>query len=191
MSEGVRIQVLKLSGDEVLAGAVQGTNLLATCISELAEHDEAGPVFVDFEGIQVATWSFLRECVLGLRSYLRSNRHDRQVVVANAAPVILEELALHLSADGDALVACTLADGGAPRNARVVGRLDEKQGITFRAVLELGTADASTLSKRERISQTGWNNRLTALVAKGLLVEIREGRSKKYRPILKDIQYGN
>jgi hypothetical protein len=36
----------------------------------------------------------------------------------------------------------------------------------------------------EAVGATAWNNRLTSLAAKSLVVEILQGRTKKYRPVL-------
>jgi hypothetical protein len=66
--------------------------------------------------------------------------------------------------------------------------LDEKQRVTLEAVVDAKEADAGTLQHRFRKSDeigiTGWNNRLAALVAKGLLIETQKGRGKLYRPVL-------
>jgi hypothetical protein len=55
-------------------------------------------------------------------------------------------------------------------------------------VKEAKEVDATTLARayevKEGIQVTGWNNRLTSLAAKGLLMEIKRGRSKVYRTVL-------
>jgi hypothetical protein len=55
-------------------------------------------------------------------------------------------------------------------------------------VLKKGESSAAELHSETNelpaIGPTAWNNRLSALVAKSLLMEVPLGRAKKYRPIL-------
>ena len=37
--------------------------------------------------------------------------------------------------------------------------------------------------KRKGVQQTAWNNRLAALAAVGLVVEVSAGRTKRYKPL--------
>ncbi len=56
-------------------------------------------------------------------------------------------------------------------------------------VREMGTATAPELAARfpnETIGPTAWNNRLSGLAAKGLLVEMRQSKIKVFRPLLGD-----
>jgi len=75
------------------------------------------------------------------------------------------------------------------------GKLDPKQRLTFELVHERGETDASELMRaygdREHLRHTtAWNNRLAALVGRGLLMEITQGRAKRYRPIFGEIGNG-
>ena len=57
--------------------------------------------------------------------------------------------------------------------------------IENRARLILETVDAMAAAwSIERVGATAWNNRLASLAAKSLVVEILQGRTKKYRPVL-------
>jgi hypothetical protein len=191
---GLRFLVRPLAGDETLGGSENGARLLANMIPRIAASKQSsGPVFLDFDGIRIATASFLRECVLGLRSYCQHNRPGLHVVVANAHPVVVEELHFLLTRLRDALPSCRLDARGAVSEARILGVLDEKQAVTLQAIVELGGADARTLTQKvakERIGITGWNNRLAALAGKGLVMETRSGRAKIYRPILEGLSHG-
>jgi hypothetical protein len=40
--------------------------------------------------------------------------------------------------------------------------------------------------KSEHVKQTAWNNRLAALSTLGLVIEINQGRAKKYRPLFEE-----
>jgi hypothetical protein len=179
---------------DVLAGAANGANLLARFVAATAATSGPEVVFLDFRGVQVATSSFLREAVLGFRDFCRRSRPDLYPVVANANTVVLEELADLLQRNRDALVVCSLGEGETAQRARVVGTLEDKQRVTLRAVLEAGEADAATLAKlfekQDPIGVTGWNNRLAALAAKGILRDVRGGRSKRFRPVVEGLSLG-
>jgi hypothetical protein len=45
--------------------------------------------------------------------------------------------------------------------------------------------------EKEKVNQNAWNNRLASLANLGLVVELSEGRSKRYRPLLAGATYGN
>jgi hypothetical protein len=85
-------------------------------------------------------------------------------------------------------VVCDIGDGGRVSSIRVVGSLDEKQRLTLEAVIREGETDAATLREKheetDKIGTTGWNNRLSSLAEKGLVVEVKRGRGKLYRPVL-------
>jgi hypothetical protein len=54
-------------------------------------------------------------------------------------------------------------------------------------VTRIGAASAPELANRftdNNIGPTAWNNRLSGLAAKGLLVERRQGKSKSFSPLL-------
>jgi hypothetical protein len=188
------LRIRDLVGDDVLAGARDGVTMLAKLIDTLSQGEDAQLAILDFRDIRVATGSYLRESVLGFRNYCRQRTPASAVVIANADSVVAEELRNLLSAAGDALVTCDLSASGVPRNGRVLGTLEEKQRATLDAVLRLGQADARALHEKfhrtETIGVTGWNNRLAALAEKGILIDEREGRAKRFRPVLKELQYG-
>lgn len=188
------LRLRDLAGDDVLAGAREGVAMLAKLINALGQGEDTALAILDFGDIRVATGSYLRESVLGFRNHCRQRVPATAVVIANADPVVAEELRNLLSASGDALVACDLSRAGEPRNGYVLSPLEEKQRVTLDAVLRLGVADARALHHRfrrtETIGVTGWNNRLAALVEKGILIEEREGRTKRYRPVLKELRHG-
>jgi len=41
--------------------------------------------------------------------------------------------------------------------------------------------------EREGVKQTAWNNRLVSLAALGLIVEITQGRAKRYKPLFEGV----
>lgn len=173
----------------ILAGAINGRKALARLLDLTGpEPDQPEKVFLDFEGINVATASFLREAVLGFRDAVRRRRSNFYPVIANANDLVTEELRVLLTSQGGVLTVCSLAESGQPYNPRLVGKLDPKQRLTLDLVKERGIADAAELkreygSNEKPIAQTAWNNRLTSLAALGLLVEFKEGRAKRYRPL--------
>jgi len=59
-------------------------------------------------------------------------------------------------------------------------------------VQDHGETDAGELMRnhgaREKVKHaSAWNNRLSALASLGLVVETRQGRLKRYRPLLKGV----
>lgn len=188
------INLESLMDQRVLAGAAKGKSALGVMISRLPQADLPQLVVLDFDGIEIATGSFLREAVMAFRDYCRSHHPNLYPVIANANAEVIEELAMVLKATGQALVAGSYHGGDQVQEARIVGVLDEKQRVALDAVFEAGQGEASQLqkkySRKENISVTGWNNRLAALSSKGILMEFRSGRSKVYRPVVEGLVHG-
>jgi hypothetical protein len=40
---------------------------------------------------------------------------------------------------------------------------------------------------KETVGSTAWNNRLSSLVALGLIIELSYGRTKRYKPLLQGV----
>jgi hypothetical protein len=156
-------------------------------IAATPRFDSATTIFLDFDGVEVATASFLREAVIGFRDYARLSLQNIYPVVANLAPAVAEELEFFARVRGDALWACELDANDVVTGGRLIGELDPAQRSTFDAATELRAVTASELAARfaeESIGATAWNNRLSTLAAKGLLVERRQGKSKTFSPLL-------
>lgn len=187
------INVLNISNQKILAGSPRGRTFLAQLIEQVKQEEAAAPLFLDFGGIEVATGSFLRTVVLGFRDYCISAELNVIPVVANLNVEMLEEMSLILDLKGDAILSCSLNNKNQISDVKVLGKLEEKQLITLDTVLRDKEVNAVDLEKRyweqEKIKATGWNNRLTSLVTKGILLEITRGRQKFYRPVL-EVEYG-
>lgn len=179
--------------DGVLAGAAPGQSAFAALIQQTRAPSAAEVCFLDFAGVAFATISFMRESVVAYRNHARAHWPNLYPVVANVAPVIAEELGDFLRMRNDAMVMCQL-HGDVPSDPVVIGAVDGKQLTALDAVLALRETDAPQLALQfkdaEPISTTAWNNRLAALVAKGLLIEISSGRGKRYRPVLEGLVHG-
>jgi hypothetical protein len=191
----MRILMSELAdGDgRVLAGALHGRKVFGRMIERISEeHDTPEPVFLDFGRVDVATASFLRETVLAYRDTVRRRRSNIYPVVANASGLIVDELAVLAAANNDVVMACSLEENGDPRDLHVIGELDPKQRITFDLVRERGETDAAELmrehgdSEANPVKQTAWNNRLSSLASRGLVVELSQGRTKRYRPLFEE-----
>lgn len=173
----------------VLAGALSGRRILAKLVDLTSNEPESPePVFLDFGGIEVATASFLRESVLAYRDTVRRRRSNLYPVIANANDLVAEELKVLVATHGNVLMLCSLDDQGQPHRPRLVGELDPKQRMTFDLVRQRRETDAAELMREhgesERTTvQTAWNNRLAALASLGLVVEMSQGRAKRYRPL--------
>jgi hypothetical protein len=178
----------------VLAGAFPGQKVFAELVASTRAPQEPEICFVDFSGVTVATTSFLRESVVAYRNHARSHWSTVYPVAANLAALVREDLESFLRDQGDAIVACDLSKAGRASNVQILGRLDGRQQLTLRAVVEQGEVDAPLLAKLFKnegpASPTAWNNLLVALTTKGLVIEFRSGRGKSYRPVLEGLQYG-
>lgn len=184
------ISILDLSGSEVkvLSGAIPGRLFYAKLLQIIERQNQPQPLFLNFAGLDLVTSSFFREGILAFRDYCVNNRFNLYPIIANITQQSLDELDVALEVrGGDAIIVCRL-EGGEVIDAQVVGPLEEKQMLTLQAVLKEREADAASLLEKhkesEEIGITGWNNRLAALAAKGLLVEFKKGRGKLYRPVV-------
>ena len=110
---------------------------------------------------------------------IRGRRANLYPVIANAADEVRDELEELLRPRGDVLMTCVLDQMDRVSQPTLIGDLDPKQKVTFDLVRERGETDASELMReygeREGVKQTAWNNRLAALAALGLVVELTQG----------------
>lgn len=184
----ITISMLEVGGDDVLAGGIEGKTVLGKLITSVVATGVPSPIFLDFRGVAVATGSWLREAVIAFRNYCLNSQLNLYPVVANPSPKVVEEMEGLLKLLNDAMVTCDFDEEGRVTSARVLGPLEGKQQVTLEAVLALREADAVTLAEKyreeEKVGATGWNNRLAALVAKSILMEIKRGRVKFYVPVV-------
>jgi hypothetical protein len=179
--------------DSVLAGALNGRGALGRLLGMTAsEPPGPEPVFLDFHRIDVATTSYLRESILAFREAIRGRESNYYPVIANPNESVRDELLELARGRGHVFMTCALADDGTASQPALVGDLEEKQLLTFRLVQERGETDAGELMRtygnREKVRHaTAWNNRLSALASIGLVVEMRRGRLKRYRPLLEGV----
>ena len=182
------IRLREIARTPILAGALNGRRALNTLLDMVCNEPlNSEPVFLDFTEIEVATASYLRESVLAFRDVIRGRRSKLYPVIANASDEVREELEEMLRPRGDVLMTCSLDHTGRVLQPALIGDLDPKQKLTFDLVCERGETDAGALMKEygesEGVKQTAWNNRLVSLAALGLVVEITQGRSKRYKPL--------
>lgn len=186
------LNMAQLGGDEVLSGATTGRMVLADLLKATAsEPSTVTPVLLNFEWVKVATSSFLRESVLAFRDAIRSRRSNFYPVVANVNAAVREELEDLLSRRGGVLMSC-VARGDEVVEAAPIGELDPKQRLTFDLVQQRRETDAGELMRDFAAtdpvkSPTAWNNRLASLAMLGLVAEISQGRSKRYKPIFEGV----
>ena len=191
----IRMNELNNERGGVLAGATPGRKAFTKLLEEVTDYEPNSPepLFLNFADINVATASFLRESVFAFRNAIRSRRSNLYPVIANANKLVVDELAVLLQPRGDVLLLCSLDETGHPREPRLLGVLDPKQRITFDLVQELEETNAAELHRQHKdgdLGQTAWNNRLAALAGLGVIVELRHGRAKRYRPLLKGVAHG-
>lgn len=191
------IRVRDHAGGRVLSGSRDGAKFLNVLVSLMPPPQLlGGPLFIDFDGVSVATASFLRESVLSFKAFARTSRSSWFPVVANASEAVLEELEVVCDARSDAFVTCELNKGRVTK-VRLAGSLESKQREAYEFVTSRGSATAKqlmeTMSKNAEISPspTAWNNRLSVLVEKGLITESSDGRQKLYTPIIEGYSHGH
>lgn len=181
------VKMAQVADSTILSGALRGQEILAKLLT--AASDEPAypqPIFLDFSQIAVATASFLRESVLTFRQIVRNRRSNLYPVIANANADVCEELAQLAQFRSETILSCNLNADREVTQLRLIGGLDPKQKLTFEAVHQRGETDAGELMrnfKTEKVGPTAWNNRLAALVDLGLIVEVNQGRSKRYKPL--------
>lgn len=189
----MRVLLRDITGAKILAGAVSGRKVLADLLAQTAIESSAPKlIFLDFGGIEVATASFLRESVLAFRNIIRNRRSNFYPVVANVSEEVRDELKELLELCGDVLAICNLGREGRVTEAMTLGQMDPKQRMTFELVQLRRETDASELMRdfgeSEGVTRTtAWNNRLSSLAALGLIIEVSQGRSKRYRSLFQEV----
>jgi hypothetical protein len=177
----------------VLAGALNGRSALGRLL-ELVRCEPETPelVFLDFSGVEAATASYLRECVAGFRDLIRGRDSLYYPVIANPNEAVRDEFLELARARGEIFMTCFLTKDGKVSRPTLVGDLEAKQQLTLKLVQDRGETDAGELmreyGKHEKVRHaTAWNNRLSALASLGLVVEMRQGRLKRYRPLFQGV----
>jgi hypothetical protein len=182
----VILEVAELAGTTILSGAPSGRQLYARLVEAMpAEPLEPEPMFLNFDRIQVATASYLRESVLAFRTFVRGRKSNFYPAVANANSDVVDELVELALSRGDVLMACLVREDGTLLGCSYIGKLDPMQRLTFDLVTREGETTANKLMEIEnsQVKATAWNNRLASLSNLGLISEISHGRTKSYKPV--------
>lgn len=178
------------TGSATLAGSAMGRQMLAQLIEATKTVALPTIAFLDFEGVDIATGSFLREAVMGFRDFCRNAAGMIYPVVANANATIEEELATYLRGRNDAIWACKIDRQGRATDPHILGELDTAQMSTIQLIGKHHPISAPELAKLrpdDKIGPTAWNNRLATLAAKGILKEVRHGKTKLFSPVMEAI----
>lgn len=172
--------------DPILAGRVEGENARRRLLSALSPITVPTLVVLEFRPVELVTASYLDEVTLKFRTQLV--REPAYPVAVNLSDKVLDEFEYLLHRAGDAFLVCQRLESGVLSKPRVLGVLEAKLKQTYELVKSKGEASATELHAEfcdeEKVGPTAWNNRLNMLAAKGLLLEIPQGRAKKYQPIL-------
>ena len=187
----IRFPMLRIASNRVtLAGSAMGRQMLATLIGETKPVTEPTVAYIDFAGIDIATGSFLREAVLGVRDFRRNAIGALYPVVANANAVIEEELSDYLKDRNDAIWACSLDSAELASQPHILGALDAAHQTTLKLLLEhrlISAPELARLRPNEGIGVTAWSNRLATLTAKGIAMEFKSGKGKSFAPVMEAI----
>lgn len=187
----MKFDLMHLARDGVLAGSQPGQEAFLALLKDTVNPSTPAVVFLDFAGVLVATGSFLRESVVAYRNHVRDHFPMLYPVIANASQSVVDELTMLLQLRNDAFVICTFDANDVVHDPHILGVVDGKQQDALREVLERVETDAPTLAKTTPDQKpTVWNNRLSALVTKGLLMEVGNGKTKRYRAVLEGLTHG-
>ncbi len=190
MSALYSIHLDKIAGSTVLAGAAAGAAAQKNVVAKLIGRPPK-ICALDCDGVEFASASFIREAIFGTRDALRRAGVSTQLVLVNAQNVVQEDVLLVARTLGSSVVHAMMSPRGLA-NPTLLGELDEAQRETLELVLELGEATASDLAaEKPSVKPTAWNNRLTSLVSRGVLIEGRRERHKVYRPVVRGLSYGS
>ncbi len=185
------ILVSELAGSRNLAGASAGKVWFQDARSRI----ESGPPgwhAIDFDGVEIATVSWLREAVVALKRLASVLRPDVDLVAVNLSALVCEELAVALDATNNVMIAADRFAESTVYEPTVLGRLDPALRETLDVIQELPESDAPVLAKLlPHVGLSAANNRLASLEEKGILMSEKRGRTRIYRPVMENLQYGN
>ncbi|TIV29811.1 MAG: hypothetical protein E5V90_10860 [Mesorhizobium sp.] len=182
--------MVEVSGGPILSGAVNGKDAFAALVKAVdREPKEPEALFLDFRNVEFATASYLRESVFALKTYMRSRSAKFYPVVANVNSSVMDEFSVITILTNDVIMSCQLDGNRNIMSQELIGTLDPKQQMTFDIVSKSEQIDANSLMEdfgeaEKTKGTTAWNNRLSGLVAKGIIREFSQGRAKFYRPLL-------
>lgn len=186
----MKTDIAQLYGQSILGGAQGGKALLSKLNEVAASTNIVEPTLWlwDFSGVEVVSASFVREAFVSMQALLKAQRSPLLPAIANASSDVREDLQLTFKEAGRAMLVCSVTSVGEPSDVTPIGDLESYAAATFALVQARGETDAKELmasqDEANRIGHTAWNNRLANLAAVGLLVEIPQGRAKRYRALV-------
>jgi hypothetical protein len=184
----IMLPMLRPGEEPILAGRLTGKRAFVAALEQFPVIAEPALVLLDFRGVGLATSSYLSEVLLPLRDHLRLRRYPGYAIVANLSDKVREEIEEMLRRSGDALLTCSTDAAGHISDVELCGKLEDKLQETLSLVSRKRETTAAQLHEESRavdaVGATAWNNRLASLAAKSLVVEVLQGRTKKYRPVL-------
>jgi hypothetical protein len=191
----LRLDLAELAQQHILSGSLAGKRLFTQLVGQTHPTSEVELCFLDFEKVQVATSSFLRDSVVAYRDYVRRQYPTLYPIGVNVNGDVREELHSFLSSQRDAWIICKLDEWEQASSAAVVGHLEGRASETLMEVIKRGETDAPTLAMASdpegTAAPTVWNNRLAALCEKGILIELNRGRPRRYKPVIEGLSHGS
>ncbi len=88
----MKLSMAAYATDRVLAGSIEGQKAFADLIQRTPVTTALEVCYLDFNAVEVATASFLRESVLIYRNHMRATRPFIFPVVANLSANVEDEL---------------------------------------------------------------------------------------------------
>jgi hypothetical protein len=173
-----------------LQGRLNGRRDFARLCDLLSNAPAGEVIFLDFEGVELVTGSWVNAALVPLVRWAADERNDLFPVILNARREWLDDLTLVAEFTHQCYL---VAEGDPPCRAMLVGSLDPGQRTTLEALLELQEVTGAELERqkpREGVKATAWNNRLRDLYEKRLLRRVKRGREQFYSPVVKEVVLG-
>jgi hypothetical protein len=204
----------ELHGHTVAAGASTGSLHAQKIVSQFADLEDDGlgvRVVFDFDGIEIASASYIKASILWLTTCGRMHAgimnpeelrtlettHFKPLnvfpVVANANSEIQTELQEVFAGRGLACVITTEWSRTEISAGKVLGRLEPTATRTLKALVGMGEFTAYDLQERfpkDSVNTTAWNNRLVELYRLRILRRRKQGKFWKYQTVADQLTYG-
>jgi hypothetical protein len=167
-----------------LTGVSRARRLLSDLIAWTVDEQPTGILFIDFDGINDASASFLRESVIAFRDWARSYVPELYPVLANISNGVREEFVTLLRDRGEAMPGCRLARGSEPVDPVVLGVLEPGLSETLTMIRDQGPVTLEDLRHASKTKPTTLSNRVASLIRQGFVVTTQEPKRRAYSFVL-------
>lgn len=173
-----------------LQGRVFGRKHFAQVCEYLANASQGEIVFLDFQGVEHITGSWINSMIVPLFRWSCDGQNNLFPILCNIHMAWLDEF--RLIADWNHQCYLLVSDvKEPPGSAQLIGSLESVQKKSLEVVLQEGRVTGAELERKmpdEHIKATAWNNRLKDLFEKRLVRREKRGREQVYFPVVKEVK---